>query len=204
MYHWVSQQGPTGIGFDDTEVPPGKEQILGRTRCLGCDGNTAHQQSVFVFCTVDTPNTESTPETTSQWATDWLDGVADGSNTMSPRKWSSVEKRGGGLEAVKALARERNIHLLLLEDDKGNEPIAASVKPFEPVRVLRLPLGDRLSSSGGLLQRRDILCAPQQGEALQSIACERAVNKSGSPASGNYVDATHRANEPLAPMSPCR
>ena len=52
---------------------------------------------------------------------------------MSQRKLSSVEKRGGGLEAVKALARERNIHLLLLEDDKGNALVAASVKPFEVV-----------------------------------------------------------------------
>jgi|GEM_PF-778306 len=80
---------------------------------------------------------ESTPEQGSeaaaQWAAAWLDGVADGSNTMSSRKRTSVEKRGGGLEAVKALARERGVHLLLLIDDKGDELIAASVKPFEVV-----------------------------------------------------------------------
>ncbi len=80
-------------------------------------------------------NTESTPETeaAAQWAAEWLDGVADGSYTMSQRKLTSVEKRGGGLEAVKALAQERNVHLLLLEDDKGDALIAASVKPFEVV-----------------------------------------------------------------------
>lgn len=76
---------------------------------------------------------EPTPETKAQWAADWLDGVADGSNTMSQRKLSSVETRGGGLEAVKALAQERNVHLLLLEDDKGSALVAASVKPFKVV-----------------------------------------------------------------------
>ena len=70
---------------------------------------------------------------TARWAAEWLDGVADGSYTMSQRKRSSVEKRGGGLEAVKALARERGVHLLLLEDDKGEELVAASTKPFEVV-----------------------------------------------------------------------
>ncbi len=76
---------------------------------------------------------ESTSEAASQWAAEWLDGVADGSHTMSQRKLSSVETRGGGLEAVKALARERGVHLLLLEDDKGEELVAASTKPFEVV-----------------------------------------------------------------------
>jgi len=76
---------------------------------------------------------EPAAETAVQWAADWLDAVADGSNTMSQRKLSSVEKRGGGLEAVKALARKRGVHLLLLEDDKGNELVAASVKPFKVV-----------------------------------------------------------------------
>ena len=76
---------------------------------------------------------EPAAETAVQWAAEWLDAVADGSNTMSQRKLSSVEKRGGGLEAVKALARERGVHLLLLEDDKGNELVAASVKPFKVV-----------------------------------------------------------------------
>jgi len=82
---------------------------------------------------MSTEKSEATSETTAQWAADWLDAVADGSNTMSQRKLSSVEKRGGGLEAVTALARQRGVHLLLLEDDKGNELVAASVKPFEVV-----------------------------------------------------------------------
>lgn len=64
------------------------------------------------------------------WATEWLDSVADGSNTMSQRKLSSVEERGGGLEAVKAAAEQKGVHLLLVEDDMGNELIAASTKPF--------------------------------------------------------------------------
>ena len=68
-----------------------------------------------------------------QWAVDWLDSVADGSITMSQRKLSSVETRGGGLEAVKTLAQQKGVHLLRLEDDKGNELIAASVKPFKVV-----------------------------------------------------------------------
>ncbi len=82
---------------------------------------------------MNTSNTESPPEAAARWAADWLDGVADGSNTMSQRKLTSVEKRGGGLEAVKALARVQGVHLLLFEDDKGNELVAASVKPFEVV-----------------------------------------------------------------------
>ncbi len=69
----------------------------------------------------------------SEWATEWLNKVADGTATMSQRKLSSVETRGGGLEAVKALAEQRGVHLLRLEDDEGNELIAASVKPFEVV-----------------------------------------------------------------------
>ena len=72
-------------------------------------------------------------DSTSQWASEWLDSVADGSNTMSQRKLSSVEKRGGGIEAVKVIARQKGVHLLLLEDDKGNELVAASTKPFKVV-----------------------------------------------------------------------
>lgn len=72
-------------------------------------------------------------ETTDAWASEWLDSVANGSNTMSQRKLSSIEQRGGGLDAVKAIATEKGVHLLLLEDDKGNELVAASVKPFTVV-----------------------------------------------------------------------
>ena len=82
---------------------------------------------------MNTPESETEAETAARWAADWLDCVAGGANTMSQRKLSSVEKRGGGLEAVKALATERGVHLLLLEDDKGDALVAASVKPFEVV-----------------------------------------------------------------------
>lgn len=67
-----------------------------------------------------------------QWAIEWLDAVADGSNTMSQRKLSVVEKRGG-LEKVMKMAQERGVHLLQIEDDKGDELIAASTKPFKVV-----------------------------------------------------------------------
>jgi hypothetical protein len=69
----------------------------------------------------------------TQWINEWLNGVADGSNTMSQRKLSSVEKRGGGIEAVKVIAEEKGVHLLLVEDDKGTELVAASTKPFKVV-----------------------------------------------------------------------
>ena len=72
-------------------------------------------------------------DSTSKWAAEWLDSVADGSNTMSQRKLSSVEKHGGGIEAVKLIAKQKGVHLLLLEDDKGNELVAASTKPFKVV-----------------------------------------------------------------------
>lgn len=72
-------------------------------------------------------------EMATQWASEWLDKVADGTNTMSQRKLSSIETRGGGLEAVKTLAEQKGVHLLRLEDDQGNELIAVSVKPFEVV-----------------------------------------------------------------------
>lgn len=72
-------------------------------------------------------------ETEIQWATDWLDAVADGANTMSQRKLTSVETRGGGLDAIKAIAEQKGVHLLLLEDDKGNALIAASMKPFKVI-----------------------------------------------------------------------
>ena len=74
---------------------------------------------------------QETAKTPQQWATEWLDTVADGSNTMSQRKLTSIETRGGGLDAVKAIAEQKGVHLLLVEDDKGNELVAASTKPFQ-------------------------------------------------------------------------
>lgn len=63
----------------------------------------------------------------------WLDAVADSSSTMSQRKLSSVQKRGGGIEAVKAIAQANGVHLLILQDDKGNALVAASAHPFKVV-----------------------------------------------------------------------
>ncbi len=69
----------------------------------------------------------------TQWTSKWLEGVADGSNAMSQRKMTSIRTRGGGLDAVKAIAKRKRVHLLLIEDDKGNELVAASLKPFKVV-----------------------------------------------------------------------
>lgn len=71
------------------------------------------------------------PDAAARWAAAWLDSVADGSNTMSQRKLTSVERLGGGIEAIKAIAKQKGVHLLLLEDDQGNELVAASTKPFK-------------------------------------------------------------------------
>jgi hypothetical protein len=68
----------------------------------------------------------------AQWITTWLDAVADGSNAMSQRSLSSIEKHGG-LGAVVVVALERNVHLLLVEDDAGREIIAASKQPFKVI-----------------------------------------------------------------------
>ena len=73
------------------------------------------------------------PDAATEWTTAWLNSVADGSYTMSQRKLSSIQKHGGGIEAVRVIAESKGIHLLLLEDDKGDELVAASVKPFKVV-----------------------------------------------------------------------
>ena len=51
---------------------------------------------------------------------------------MSQRKVSSVEKHGG-VRLARELARKKKVHLLQLEDDKGNELLAASLKPFQVI-----------------------------------------------------------------------
>lgn len=67
------------------------------------------------------------------WTERWLNSVADGSNTMSQRKLSVVESKGGGIKAVTKAAQAKGIHLLLIEDDKGNQLVAASTKPFKVI-----------------------------------------------------------------------
>ena len=42
--------GMAESGGDDTMSPKGKEQILGRTRSMGLDGDATHKQTIFVFC----------------------------------------------------------------------------------------------------------------------------------------------------------
>ncbi len=68
-----------------------------------------------------------------QWVEGWLKTVQAGLNTMSQRRLSSIEKHGGGLENVKSTAEKMGVHLLLVEDDDGNEIVAASMKPFQVI-----------------------------------------------------------------------
>ena len=66
------------------------------------------------------------------WATEWLSSVANGSATMSQRKLTTVEKHGG-LNVVKTVAQELGVHVVQLEDDKGDQLLAASVHPFKVI-----------------------------------------------------------------------
>ncbi|WP_267382830.1 MULTISPECIES: hypothetical protein [unclassified Sphingomonas] len=63
------------------------------------------------------------------WIAEWLDAVQDGSAAMSQRRRSSIDKNGG-LEEVIAAAKQRDVHLAELIDDKGNLLVAASRHPF--------------------------------------------------------------------------
>lgn len=73
----------------------------------------------------------SDDEAGKHWAMEWLTGVADGSKRTSQRKLMLIERRGGGLKTVKAVAQALGVHLLLLENEDGVELIAASKKPFK-------------------------------------------------------------------------
>ena len=73
------------------------------------------------------------PSKDNAWTKVWLDSVANGASTMSQRKVGSIEKRGGGLETVRREAVKRGVHLVRLEDDKGNDLIAASRQPFKVI-----------------------------------------------------------------------
>ena len=61
----------------------------------------------------------------------WLDGVVNKPTSMTQRKMSAVEKMEGGLAGVTDLARSRGVHLLRLEDDKGDLLIAAGKQEFK-------------------------------------------------------------------------
>ncbi|MFN8382190.1 MAG: hypothetical protein U0V02_09635 [Anaerolineales bacterium] len=69
--------------------------------------------------------------TNEEWVTNWLKTVEAGLNTMSQRKLSSIEKHAGSLKTVTKIAKSMRVHLLLVEDDEGNEVVAASMKPFK-------------------------------------------------------------------------
>lgn len=68
-----------------------------------------------------------------KWTTDWITSVANGSKTMSSRKLKSILERGGGLKNVAAAAKKHKVHLVLLEDDKGDQLVAASKRPFKVI-----------------------------------------------------------------------
>ena len=65
------------------------------------------------------------------WAEKWLDSVAEGRSKMSQRRVASIERHGGGLDAVAAAAKSKGVHLVMLTDDKGAQLVAASVHPFK-------------------------------------------------------------------------
>jgi hypothetical protein len=69
---------------------------------------------------------------TASWIAAWLDSVVAGSSTLSWSSLSFIEKHGG-LGAATVAALERNVHLLLVEDDAGREIVVASKKPFKVI-----------------------------------------------------------------------
>ncbi len=76
---------------------------------------------------------KSDTEKTDAWIAAWLDSVTDGTSTMSQRSLARIKLRGGGLNAVKAAARRRGVHLLLITDDTGKQIVAASIEPFRVI-----------------------------------------------------------------------
>lgn len=66
------------------------------------------------------------------WMERWLDSVAAGASTMSQRKLATIDARGG-LKALRKLAKQRGIHLVLLTDDRGVELLAASTHQFKVI-----------------------------------------------------------------------
>ncbi len=68
-----------------------------------------------------------------EWTINWLKTVEAGLNSMSQRKLTSIEKHAGSLEAVRQIAEQMGVHLLLVEDDEGHQIVAASMKPFQVI-----------------------------------------------------------------------
>ena len=75
----------------------------------------------------------SRPDASQAWTERWIESVATGKATMSQRKLTSVERHGGGLSGVKAVAVARGVHLVQLTDDQGDMLTAASRHPFAEV-----------------------------------------------------------------------
>ena len=67
------------------------------------------------------------------WAEKWVKTVSDGGARMSQRKLTSIEQRGGGLPRVRRIAKKLGVHLLLIEDEHGEQVVAASTKPFKTI-----------------------------------------------------------------------
>jgi hypothetical protein len=68
-----------------------------------------------------------------RWVATWLDAVVDGRRNMSQRRVTAIAQHGGGLDAVKAMAVERGVHLVQLVDAKGDLLVAASLAPFKVI-----------------------------------------------------------------------
>ena len=62
----------------------------------------------------------------------WLEGVARGRTRMSERRLTWVDQRGG-LRTARTVAKAKRVHLLVVQDEDGNEIVAASVAPFKVV-----------------------------------------------------------------------
>ncbi len=68
----------------------------------------------------------------AEWLARWMD-AASRDGAMSQRKLSSIETRGGGLEAAAQAARSAGVYLVMLTDDKGEKLVAASCHPFQVI-----------------------------------------------------------------------
>jgi hypothetical protein len=69
-------------------------------------------------------------ETSETWSANWLDGVENGSATMSQRARSAIDKNGG-IAAATAAAKSRGFHLAELTNNKRKLIVAASRDPFK-------------------------------------------------------------------------
>ncbi|QQL50176.1 hypothetical protein [Mucilaginibacter ginkgonis] len=61
----------------------------------------------------------------------WLDNVSNGKLTMSQRSVRLLEKNDGSLMPIIKAALERDLHLIQLKDDYGNDLVLASKSLFK-------------------------------------------------------------------------